>query len=150
MSDEEDTRVDHKSTGKKKRSKKQDFKINPHDTAVDATENDMEENNELASKKPEMDKATQDIKEAQARKCYIEAGLCCTLLILAGIFIYLFEFTDMIRVRPEKDIYQAGVVDDVPIEYETVFLQDKKTCMMTLTAEEELVNKDPKDFTDYG
>ena len=107
MSEEDVIRVDHKST-KKNKKKKQDYKINPIEPADD-TAHDVEDTNHLSSpaakKKPEIDQATQDVKVDQARKCYVEAGLCCALIILAGIFIYLYEFTDVIRVRPEKEIY---------------------------------------------
>ena len=44
------------------------------------------------------------------------------MLLLAGIFIYLFEFTDVIRQRPEKVIYTKDMVIEVPPEYETIFI----------------------------
>ena len=50
------------------------------------------------------------------------------MLLLAAIFIYLFEFTDVIRQRPEKVIFSKDMEIEKVVEYELVFLEDKNTC----------------------
>ena len=68
------------------------------------------------------------MKFEKVRKCYLEVGLCCVMLLLAAIFIYLFEFTDVIRQRPEKIIFSKDMEIEKVVEYELVFLEDKNTC----------------------
>ena len=68
------------------------------------------------------------MKFEKVRKCYLEGGLCCVMLLLAAIFIYLFEFTDVIRQRPEKVIFSKDMEIEKVVEYELVFLEDKNTC----------------------
>ena len=148
MSDNE--KVEHKSKKKSKKSKKDEKKVQ-QDPEADQTQHDEEEHNKTEEKlNPEEVKEDQDQKLAQARKCYVEGGICISLLLLAFIFIYLFEYTDVIRQRPVKEIYTKNAVAEKPPEYETVFLQNNNTCMLTLTEKEKISNVNPKDFSPYG
>ena len=107
----EEGKINHKPDKKsKKKSKKSDLrKIQAEQMEPETTNHDLEEDrqlngNEFTEKKKlteEEQKAEREIKYEKVRKCYLEAGLCCFMLLLGGIFIYLFEFTDVIRERPE-------------------------------------------------
>ena len=127
---EENNKIPHKPDKKsKKKIKKSDLKKIQHEEPEQTTNNDLEENNQLkedglGKKKltEEEENALREIKYEKVRKCYLEMGLCCFMLLLAGIFIYLFEFTDVIRERPEKVIYSADMVIEIPPVYETIFV----------------------------
>lgn len=41
-------------------------------------------------------------KSVNFNKCYIEIALCLVLTFFVSLFIYLFEYTDVLRQRPEK------------------------------------------------
>ena len=128
----EEGKVNHKSDKKsKKKIKKAELRKVQAEIEPETTNHDLEEDRQLngddfpSEKKKlteEEQAAAREIKYEKVRKCYLEAGLCCFMLLLGGIFIYLFEFTDVIRIRPEQVIYTKDMVIEVPPEYETIFV----------------------------
>ena len=88
----EEGKINHKPDKKsKKKSKKSDLrKIQAEQMEPETTNHDLEEDrqlngNEFTEKKKlteEEQKAEREIKYEKVRKCYLEAGLCCFMLLL--------------------------------------------------------------------
>ena len=50
---------------------------------------------------------TEEEMEQEAKKkkwCCLEMGLCCLLMILCGVFIYLYEYTELIKVKSVEEL----------------------------------------------
>ena len=156
MDGEKKEKVDHKSSSKKSKKSKKKIDLRkiadePETTNQDLEDNTLNHNSETTTKlTKEEEEEERQMKFEKVKKCYLEGGLCCAMLLIAAIFIYLFEFTDVIRQRPDKIIYTKDLVIEKPLEYEIVFLEDKKICMLTLTEAQEIANIDPQDFTEFG